>query len=177
MTAPVSFVLAAVLADAPQAERVRAVAVEVTQNPCVDAATVHAGLVDTLELPIAPWPRGDAQTEAVALEVAITSSPRGYDVVVQVRGDTRELRRTLVVEDTVCAELEAAVVLVGALLLDDLWSTQQVLHVQTPADRTITPAVAAPVAPAATAVRAPTPRRPTGWALRSSVTARLSIGD
>jgi len=172
----VSFVLATALEDAPQAERVRAVAVEVTDNPCVQAATVHAGLGKTLQLPIAAPESSDDPTAATALHVTIAVRTRGYDVAVQVHDRTHELRRTLVVEDTACAELEAAIVLVGALLLDDLWSTQQIVHVQTPRDRT--PAPELPVRPHPPAVRAPpSSEHSASWAVRANASARLAVGD
>ncbi len=161
-----AFVLAAALgAPAPD----RAVAITVADNGCVDADAVREGLARTLELEL-----GTEVDAATAVDVAIAERARGWDVVLRASTDGRELQRTLVVEDPACAELEAAIVLVGALLLDDLWSTRATVHVQ-PA---VPPAaVATPVAVERTAPPTPTVRRKPPWSLRASAAARMSVGD
>lgn len=165
------FVLAIALAlalGAPEGSA-RAVRIAVADNRCVEADAIREGLGRTLEIAMtAP----DALEAVTAIDVAITPRTQGWDVELRARATDRELQRAIVVESPECAELEAAIVLVGALLLDELWSTEATVHVQ-------------PVAPPAPVV-IPTPPRPAKrpsipppppWSLRASATARMSVGD
>jgi hypothetical protein len=162
-----AFVLVAALGGPSPESTGRALAIVVDDNPCVDADAIRGGLVRTLEIEL---PNGG--DEATTIDVAVAPRTRGWDVALRVSAEGRALQRSLVVEDPACAELEAAIVLVGALLLDDLWSSRATLHVQPD------PAPAPVVAPRpAAAGPAPAPERRPPWALRASAAARMSVGD
>lgn len=161
-----AFAVAAAL-GAPAPDQ-HAVAITIADNPCVDVDAVRTGLARTLELEL------DGADPTTTIDVAIAARSRGWDVELRVRAGEHELHRALVVEDPACAELEAAIVLVGALLLDDLWTTRATVHVQP----------AAPPAAVVIPTPAPTPKpttrarpRPPPWSLRASATARMSVGD
>jgi hypothetical protein len=159
-----AFVLVAALGGPTSESTGRALAIAVDDNPCVDADAVRIGLVRTLEIELP-----DAEGETT-IDVAVAPRTRGWDVELRASAEGRALQRALVVEDPACAELEAAIVLVGALLLDDLWSSRATLHVQP--DPAPAPVVAhRPAAPA------PAPERRPPWALRASAAARMSVGD
>ncbi len=155
----------------PTLERTSAsVAIVVSDNPCVRADTVRGGLAQTLEIAL-ELPLGD-DAEAT-LDVAIEPRALGWDIELHAHGHGRELQRSLVVEDPACAELEAAIGLVGALLLDDLLAVDATIRV--PARRRAPAAVEPP--PHADPAAAPTPPRPPPWALRAAASARMSVGD
>jgi hypothetical protein len=163
-----AFVLVAALGGPTPEDTGRALEIVVDDNPCVDADAIRVGLVRTLEIELSNG------GEATTIDVAVAPRTRGWDVELRASADGRALQRSLVVEDPACAELEAAIVLVGALLLDELWSSRATLHVQPD----VAPAPA-PVAPHRRVVAsvAPAPERRPPWALRASAAARMSVGD
>jgi len=127
---------------------------------CLDAADVQRGISDTLELDIAASP--DTQ-HPWRLEVQAARGQIGFVASIVVQGDVgQEKRRKLELEHPSCQELRDAVVLVSALLLDELWADDRTLHAPVPPPR--------PPASVETQSRHP-------WTVSSTLVALLAVGD
>ncbi len=134
--------------------------------PCLSAQGVRRRIGETLASSIVA-PRPDAHA-AVDMQVSIERVSEGWAARIELKGRRGTIRhRELTIEHDSCAELENAVVLVGALLFDDLWAEEATrASVEPPAPQVL-------VVPPAPAEPASGPR----WRVFSGVFGAFGYGD
>jgi hypothetical protein len=131
--------------------------------PCIDPTRVRTGIAETLAFSL-PNPTDEPD---LSLRVELRRVHEGFEADVELhgrRGGTRS--RSLQIELDECQELLNAVVLVSALLLDDLW-TEERQRPEAPPDPPRTLDVP---------VTAPTPPRPR-WSVFTGIDGVFAYGD